>query len=78
MILIDGKKYAETNDEFVNSIFEPEDTCEGRAERHKRKIMFRNVNGRIDYKINYNGILLTQTGHESGDETYYPVWISPE
>ncbi|MDZ7721655.1 MAG: hypothetical protein U5R06_02215 [candidate division KSB1 bacterium] len=70
MIMIDGVKYAETNDEFVNSVFDPDGTCEGRVERHKRKIMFRNINGRIDYKIDYHGILLTQTDLDIGNETY--------
>ncbi|MDZ7721659.1 MAG: hypothetical protein U5R06_02235 [candidate division KSB1 bacterium] len=75
--MINGVKYAETNDEFVNFVFDPDGACEGRVERHKRKIIFRNISGKIDCKIDYHGVLLTRTDLDIGNKTYYPVWIPP-
>ena len=38
MITLNGKKLAETEDEFINSLFETGGTCVGYAKRFKRKI----------------------------------------
>lgn len=40
MIVINGNKYAETENEFIDSLFSSGGTCSGYAKRRKRDVLF--------------------------------------
>ena len=57
MVQVNGYKYAETEGEFIDSLFDGKYTCYGYAKRFKRKIMFYNKDYKAIACINKYGCL---------------------
>jgi len=57
MIKLNNKKFAETEKEFINSLFEPGGTCNGYAQRLKNKIKLFNAQRELIGIINKHAVL---------------------
>jgi hypothetical protein len=73
MIILNGKKFAESEEEFTSSLFETGGTCVGYAKRFKRKIDLFDHNNKLIGGINKWGTLYTANKLITG-ETYYHAW----
>ena len=70
MITLNHKKFAETEKEFVESLFSSTGTCTGYAKRCKRKVMLYNMQHVIIGAITRHGVLAMATPKAGG------VWYS--
>ena len=70
MITLNHKKFAETEKEFVESLFSSTGTCTGYAKRYKRKIMLYNAQHVIIGAITRHSVLASATPKAGG------VWYS--
>lgn len=61
MIILNGSKFAETETEFLNSLFSSGGTCKGYAKRFKRRIVISNMQKEKIGVINRFGILCCAT-----------------
>ena len=70
MIHLNGKKFAENEKEFVNSIFESDGTCVGFARRYKKSVsLFDHQKNKIAV-INNHGVLCCATKRKDGRYWY--------
>ena len=69
MIILNGKKFAENEKEFIDSLFDPSGTCVGYAKRIKKSITILN-NNREKVGVIANGVLASATKLESGEYWY--------
>ena len=69
MITLNGNKFAETDSEFVDSLF-TDKTCNGMAKRFKRKIDLFNPQGEKVGVINKHGALCCATQLDDGQYWY--------
>jgi len=70
MIILNNKKFAETEDEFINSLFKVGGTCVGYAKRLKRQIKLFNHKKTQVGVINQHGVLGSATPQKDG-KTWY-------
>lgn len=70
MIEINGKKFAETEQEFIDSLFHSPTTCVGYAKRNKRSIVFMTQNKIKVGVINRHGVLCCATIRDDGKYWY--------
>lgn len=70
MITLNGKKFAETESEFVNSLFEADGTCVGYAKRNKHSISLLDHNKQKVGVINKHGVLGCATKLDNGKYWY--------
>jgi hypothetical protein len=70
MIILNGKKFAETEKEFTNSLFETGGTCVGYARRTKRTIILEDHNKNRIGVINKWGVLCKASKTEEGKYWY--------
>ena len=75
MITLNGKKLAETEDEFINSLFETGGTCVGYAKRFKRKIDIMDARKNKVGVINQELVLGTATKVKDG---YWYSYADPK
>ena len=61
MITLNHKKFAETENEFLESLFSPTGTCTGYAKRCKRKVMLYDMQHVITGAITRYGVLAMAT-----------------
>ena len=71
MIVLNGKKFAENETEFTDSLFEGGGTCVGYAKRLKRQIKITDHNKNIVGVINKHGVLCCATPLDNGK-----IWYS--
>ena len=69
MITLNGKKFAESEKEFIDSLFDPSGTCVGYAKRHKKKISLLDHNKEMVGVI-ANNVLASATKLENGKYWY--------
>lgn len=69
MITIGNKKFAESEKEFIESLFEGESTCFGYAKRLKNKIKLFDHQKKLKYVINQWGVICTAS--LDFDKPYY-------
>jgi hypothetical protein len=69
MITLNGNKFAETENEFLNSLFTLE-TCSGYAKRLKRKIKIFNIQNELIAVVNRWGVLCCASKLASGKYWY--------
>lgn len=70
MIELNGKKFAESEQEFINSLFEKGGTCAGYAKRNKASVTLNNMQGEKIGVINNHGVLCKATKLEGGKWWY--------
>ena len=61
MIVLNKKKFAENEEEMIDSLFEAGGTCVGYAKRLKRKIIFNDINNCTVGVLNRSGCMLNVT-----------------
>lgn len=70
MITLNGKKFAETQSEFIDSLFDSGGTCVGFAKRNKKSVtLFDHQNNKIGV-INSQGVLCAATKLDNGRYWY--------
>jgi len=75
MIILAGKKFAETEGEFTNSLFELGGTCYGYAKRNKHSIVLEDQHHTRIAVINANGCLCA--AHRLTDGRYWYNYDTP-
>ena len=70
MIILNERKFAESEDEFIESLFHPGGTCTGYAKRYKRQIKLFNMRKELIGVINKFGALLHASKLE-GEKYWY-------
>ena len=70
MIKLNSKKFAESEKEFTNSLFEKDGTCVGYAKRLKRKIKLMDHNKELIGVIAKNNVLGLATKQKDGKYWY--------
>ena len=70
MIKIKNTKFAETEEEFINSLFESDGTCSGYAKRTKRTIKLKDHNYKLVGVINGGGVFCCATELKPGQYWY--------
>ena len=70
MITINGYKFAETEKEFIDSLFHSDGTCYGYAKRTKRAIKFYNQQHEIFGAINQESVVASSRKLDNG-KTWY-------
>jgi hypothetical protein len=75
MIVLNGKKFAECEEEFISSLFECGGTCVGYAKRHVRRISLFDINKK---KIGFiaNRVLGSALKTDSGK--YWYSYMTPK
>jgi hypothetical protein len=76
MIILNGKKFAETEQEFTESLFEPDGTCVGYAKRNKSSVTLKNPQKEKVGVINKWGVLCCATRMDDGKWWYSYADIS--
>jgi hypothetical protein len=66
MVKLNGKKFAESEKEFTNSLFEPDGTCVGYARRNKNSVTLLDHNKNKVGVINKHGVLCCATKLDDG------------
>jgi hypothetical protein len=69
VIVLNGKKFAETENEFLNSLFTLE-TCTGYAKKLKRQIKIFNIQNELIAIVNSWGVLCCVSKLDSGEYSY--------
>jgi len=69
MITLNGSKFAETETEFLDSLFNTGGTCKGYAKRYKRHVKLFNMQKDLIGVVNRFGLLACAT--ETIDGTWY-------
>ena len=77
MITLNGKKFAESDKEFVDSLFNTGGTCAGYAKRNKRSVTLKNIQGEKIGVINAHGVLCAATKLQNG-KWWYSLADIPE
>jgi hypothetical protein len=70
MIELNGKKFAESEQEFISSLFEKGGTCAGYAKRNKESVTLNNIQREKIGVINKHGVLCKATKLEGGKWWY--------
>ena len=81
MLHFNGKRFAESDREAVESLFTPGGTVDGMAKRKARCIDLMELNGRHAATITRNGIVATATAQEDGRTWFsygWPAIAGPE
>lgn len=81
MLEFNGRRFAETEREIVDSLFHPGGTVAGKAKRTARKIDLFDLNGAHVGTITRNGIVATATPQADGRTWYsygWPAIAGPE
>ena len=66
MIVLNNKKFAETEDEMIESLFDRTGTCIGYARRNKHSIVLQDIQKNRVGVINQDGCLCCATKTEDG------------
>lgn len=74
MIQFNGRKFAETEREIIDSLFQPGRTVDGKAKRKARSIDLHELNGRHVGTITGNGIVATATAQPDGKTWFSYGW----
>ena len=77
MIILNGKKFAESESEFVDSLFDTGGTCAGYATRNKCSVTLKNIQGEKIGVINAHGVLCAATKLQNG-KWWYSLADIPE
>ena len=70
MITLNGKKFAEFESEFIDSLFDTGGTCVGYAKRNKRSVTLKNMQGEKIGVINAHGVLCAAKKLKNGKWWY--------
>ncbi len=70
MIILNGNKFAESDSEFVDSLFESGGTCSGYAKRNKKSVTIMNMRKEKVGLINAHGVLGSATKQPDGKWWY--------
>lgn len=70
MIILNNVKFAESENEMINSLFDKDVTCSGYAKRHKRKIELFNIQHELIGVINKHGVLCNARKLDNGKYWY--------
>jgi len=70
MIILNNKKFASNEEEFINSLFEKEGTCVGYYKKNKSSITLQDHNKQKIGVINKHGVLCAASLLESGKWWY--------
>ena len=70
MITLNGKKFAESESEFLESLFDSGGTCTGYAKRNKRSVTLKNMKGKKIGVINCHGVLCAARQLDNGKWWY--------
>ena len=70
MITLNGNNFAETEKEFIESLFSTGGTCAGYAKRNKTSVTLKNIQGEKIGVINNHGVLCKATKLEGGQWWY--------
>jgi hypothetical protein len=66
MLILNGKKFAESESEFIESLFDSGGTCAGYAKRNKRSVTLKNMQGEKIGVINSHGVLCAARKLDNG------------
>ena len=66
MIVLNGRKFAENEKEFINSLFDKDGTCTGYAKRNLHSIILQDMQKNRVGVINQDGCLCCATKTENG------------
>lgn len=66
MIVINGKKFAESDNEFIDSLFDSGGTCVGYAKVYTRFIALQNMQKQRVGIVNHEGVVATATKRSGG------------
>jgi len=77
MLILNGKKFAESDKEFIESLFDASGTCVGYAKRNKRSVTLKNIQGEKIGVINGHGVLCAATKLQNG-KWWYSLADIPE
>ena len=70
MLILNGKKFAESEEEFTNSLFEAGGTCVGYARRNRKSVTLLDHNREKIGVINRCGVLCRATKQANGKYWY--------
>lgn len=76
MIVLNGKKFARTNREFMDSLFSPTGTCAGFYTVYPRAIIIMDMHRNRVGCINWDGVLCSATKQVNG--RYWYNYRTPE
>ncbi len=70
MITLNGNHFAESNDEFIDSLFTRGGTCVGYAKKNKQSVTLLNMQKEKIGVINQHGVLCCATKRDNGQYWY--------
>jgi hypothetical protein len=70
MIILNGTKWAENEQEFINTLFEGKTTAMGYAKRNKRSVSLLNIQKEKIGVINCHGVIGSATKQDNGRYWY--------